>query len=352
MALCLSLTVGGGISTFKQSLLEQAIVLGIDGSAAGGASWDDQFAAQRSLLGIDAAAWQEAGAIQTADLQLVPMAYQLTEEPELPLDDEVVEGPAEELVEEEAKKEEEPPPPAKPQVLTHIVQSGETLWDIAKAYGTDVNTIAQLNNMGNVHRLSVGQQLSILTVVGVLHTVEQGETLWDIARMYNVGQEKIVEANELANPNSVQVGQQLIIPGARERAQRYQLVRNGVLQQAFSWPMKGRISSRFGMRWGRMHYGLDIAAPTGTAVRAAAEGRVTFSGRRGGYGYLVIIDHGKGIETRYAHNSKLLVKAGDRVERGQIIARSGNTGNSTGPHLHFEIRYRSKAVDPLKYLIR
>ena len=101
-----------------------------------------------------------------------------------------------------------------------------------------------------------------------------------------------------------------------------------------------------------MHYGLDIAVPTGTPIRAAAAGRVTFAGRRGGYGYLVIIDHGKGVETRYAHNSKLLVSAGDRVERGQIIARSGNTGNSTGPHLHFEIRYRAKAVDPYKYLIR
>lgn len=349
MALFLSLTVGGGISTFQQTLLEQAVLLGIDGAAAGGASWDDQFAVQRTLLGFDVSAWQEDGELQDAELQLVPMAYQLTEEPELPLNDEIVEEPVEE---EEEEKQEEPPPPAKPQVLTHIVQSGETLWDIARAYGTDVNTIAQVNNMGNVHRLAVGQKLAILTVVGVLHTVEQGETLWDIARMYSVGQDKIIEANEIANPHSVRVGQQIIIPGARERVQRYQLVRNGVLQPSFSWPMRGRISSHFGMRWGRMHYGVDIAAPTGTSVRAAADGRVTFAGRNGGYGNLVIIDHGKGVETRYAHNSRLLVSVGAWVERGQIIARSGNTGNSTGPHLHFEIRYRAKAVDPIKFLIR
>ena len=90
--------------------------------------------------------------------------------------------------------------------------------------------------------------------------------------------------------------------------------------------------------------------PTGTIVRAAADGIVTFSGSNGGYGLLVRIDHGDGVETRYAHNSRLVVKAGQRVKRGQIIAYSGNTGNSTGPHLHFEIRLRGVAYDPLKYI--
>ncbi|MFY9203617.1 MAG: M23 family metallopeptidase, partial [Limnochordia bacterium] len=128
------------------------------------------------------------------------------------------------------------------------------------------------------------------------------------------------------------------------------LVVNGQLQRAFDWPVRGRISSNFGMRWGRMHNGLDVAVVTGTPVRAAADGRVTFSGSMGDYGLLVIIDHGNSVETRYAHNSRLVASVGQQVKRGDIIAYSGNTGNSTGPHLHFEIRYRNTPVDPVKYL--
>ena len=99
-----------------------------------------------------------------------------------------------------------------------------------------------------------------------------------------------------------------------------------------------------------MHNGLDIAVSTGTQVKAAADGRITFAGWNGGYGILVIIDHGNGIETRYAHNSRLNVKVGQRVTRGETVAYSGNTGVSTGPHVHFEIRYRNNPVNPQTYL--
>ena len=95
---------------------------------------------------------------------------------------------------------------------------------------------------------------------------------------------------------------------------------------------------------------IDLAVPIGTTVRAAAAGKVIFSGTQSGYGRLVIIDHGNGITTRYGHNSKLLVSVGQWVEAGERIALSGNTGNSTGPHLHFEIRINGSSVDPLKYL--
>ena len=258
-----------------------------------------------------------------------------------------------EVVLEEPPEEPEPPKP-KPLTLTHVVESGQTLWDIAKLYDIDIDTIVAANELNDPQRLQVGQNLTILTVKGALHTVRPGDSVWDIARAYQVKTQEIVEANELLNPASLRVGQRLVIPGAQAvAAQRYQLVAsNGQLRRAFNWPAQGRISSRYGTRWGRMHYGLDLAVSTGTPVRAAADGRVTWSGARGTYGNLVIIDHGHKIETRYAHNSRLAVRVGDSVKRGQVIAHSGNTGRSTGPHIHFEIRYRGKAVDPEKYLMR
>lgn len=240
-----------------------------------------------------------------------------------------------------------------PLVVTHTVQPGETLWDIAQRYNIDIDTIVAANEITNPERLTVGEDLKILTVKGALHTVQKGESLWEIARIYRASTQEIIDANHLQNPSSLRVGQELVIPGAQSyAARRYRLVsRSGQLQRAFSWPVRGPISSPFGPRWGRMHEGLDIAVVTGTPVRAAADGRVTWSGYRGSYGKLVIIDHGYGIETRYAHNSRLVVRRGSRVKRGQVIAYSGNTGRSTGPHLHFEIRYRGKPVDPQKYLV-
>jgi murein DD-endopeptidase MepM/ murein hydrolase activator NlpD len=113
------------------------------------------------------------------------------------------------------------------------------------------------------------------------------------------------------------------------------------------WPTEGVLTSRFGMRWGAMHQGIDIGAPTGTPIYAANDGTVIFSGNQGGYGKMVIIDHGEGFQTAYAHQSRLLAVSGDRVLRGQIIGMVGSTGNSTGPHLHFETRFKGTAVDPL-----
>ena len=119
---------------------------------------------------------------------------------------------------------------------------------------------------------------------------------------------------------------------------------------SFRWPLTGRISSKFGPRWGKEHQGIDIAVSEGTNVRAAAGGTVLRAFNNGGYGLFVEIDHGSGWVTRYAHNSKLLVKPGQEVVRGEVVALSGNTGNSTGPHLHFEIRRGGTPVDPQLYL--
>jgi murein DD-endopeptidase MepM/ murein hydrolase activator NlpD len=118
----------------------------------------------------------------------------------------------------------------------------------------------------------------------------------------------------------------------------------------FEYPTRGKLTSRFGTRWGRMHAGIDLAASTGTPIRAADGGKVTFAGWNGAYGYSVIIDHGGNRTTLYGHCSKLLVSAGESVYQGQHIANVGNTGRSTGPHLHFEIRVNGVAKNPLNYL--
>ena len=118
-------------------------------------------------------------------------------------------------------------------------------------------------------------------------------------------------------------------------------------------PVSGTITSRFGAVSSRRvsrHTGLDIAAPTGTAIKAAAGGTVTFSGYKGSYGYMVVINHGNGVETYYGHCSKLYAKLGQTVSQGQVIAAVGNTGNSTGPHLHLEIRLNGVAYNPQNYL--
>ncbi|MCI8397399.1 MAG: M23 family metallopeptidase [Clostridia bacterium] len=119
----------------------------------------------------------------------------------------------------------------------------------------------------------------------------------------------------------------------------------------FIKPIRATITSRFGSRWGSTHKGLDYGAPTGTAIKAAAEGTVTFSGwNSGGYGYLVIISHGNGVQTYYGHCSVLTCKVGDYVTPDDVIAKVGNTGDSQGSHLHFEIRVNDVAYNPEYYL--
>ena len=117
-----------------------------------------------------------------------------------------------------------------------------------------------------------------------------------------------------------------------------------------SWPVSGAVTSGFGVRWGRMHEGIDIAVGTGTPVHAAAAGTVIYAGWMEGYGNLVVLDHGNGLSTAYGHNSSLATSVGQTVARGQVIAYSGSTGHSTGPHVHFEVRVNGGPVDPLGYL--
>lgn len=302
----------------------------------------------------------EPGEVQTIPAQdratpaTASLPRQPGEVPGLP-DPDVARDPANPLETEPAEAEPADEPPARPttfQLLKHSVQPGESFWTVSRKYGIDVDTLSAANEGLDPTRLRPGQELVVPNLPGALHTVQPGDTLWDLAQLYRTDLQAIIEVNGLQDPSRLRPGVVLLIPGAQALvAQRLLLVdANGRLRRAFDWPVRGRISSRFGQRWGRMHEGVDLAVNVGTPVRAAADGVVRFAGWNGGYGYLVVIDHGRGIETRYAHNSRLTVKRGQRVTRGTVIAMSGSTGNSTGPHLHFEIRQNGKPVDPLRYL--
>ncbi|MEW5866383.1 MAG: M23 family metallopeptidase [Bacillota bacterium] len=245
--------------------------------------------------------------------------------------------------------------------LTHVVAGGETLSEVAESYGSDVETLAHANGIRNPDVLAAGDRIIVLTGKGVIHTVARGESLSIISLAYQVPIGEIAIANHLLVRGSLTPGATLIIPGAspprpasqrnsRSLASRSSPSRDLPAVGLLRWPLQGEITSDFGRRRGRLHCGIDIAAEPGRCVAAAASGEVTYAGRRGGYGLLVVIDHGGGLETWYGHNSKVLAGAGSQVAAGQPISVLGSTGRSTGPHLHFEVRTNGRPQNPLRFL--
>jgi murein DD-endopeptidase MepM/ murein hydrolase activator NlpD len=236
-------------------------------------------------------------------------------------------------------------PPVKVHIQKHIVAAGENLSTIAENYHIDVATIEYANNL-TTELLEVGQELIILPGKGVLHQVNSGDTLWALAKQYQVDLEVLRSANDVPN-DQITVGDSIFIPGGRSRSEP--AISRG-MESRFIWPTTGPISSPFGYRWGRLHAGIDIANDEGTSVQAARTGKVTFVGWYGGYGNAVMIDHGQDVVSLYGHLSKYYVQVGQVVQRGQTIAAIGTTGNSTGPHLHFEVRQYGKPVNPMTLL--
>ena len=251
----------------------------------------------------------------------------------------------------------EPPPEiesAPPEIKTHIVRAGDTLSAIAVTYNIDVGTILSANP-GTTALIHPGDELKILPEKGVYYEVKAGDTLWRIGRDYNITVEAIVKANNKATDQIV-IGESIFIPGARyarvesRMEQRAQPAVSRARPSGFSWPAGGQLSSPYGWRWGRMHTGIDIANELGAPVVAAAAGQVIWAGVKGGYGYTIIISHGNGYTTLYGHLNDFFVARGQQVRRGQRIGSVGNTGNSTGPHLHFEILVNGEPVDPMRIL--
>jgi murein DD-endopeptidase MepM/ murein hydrolase activator NlpD len=249
------------------------------------------------------------------------------------------------------------------EIQVYAVKAGDTVLAIAARYGLQPETIMWANSAleSNPDRLAIGDQLNILPVDGVLHVVKPGDTLSGLAAKYKVGVEQILgyEANELTDPNAaLKIGAQVVIPGGSKPFVTPQ-IDTGVRtvdapsdaikgSGSFSWPTSGNITQQF---WGG-HRAIDIGSWVGAPVKSADSGYVVLAGGgwNGGYGNHVIVDHGNGFATLYAHMNSIFVRAGESVSRGQQIGTVGNTGNSTGPHLHFEIRYQGSPRNPFNWL--
>lgn len=259
----------------------------------------------------------------------------------------------------------------------HKVLVGETLADIAKLYSMTEDELLEDNKNVDPKKLEVGSTLTIKQNAPVLtvkitemvtydkvveHEVEKKKTkdiykgdketkqkgkdgLNEITARITTVNGEVIEEDNLVTTVKKEPVKEIILVGTKKRPAT-------VGSGKFAWPASGgyTLTSNFGSRWGRTHEGIDLGCSVGTDVLASDGGTVTVAGYSGAYGYLVEIDHQNGMVTRYGHNSSVLVNVGDKVYKGQHIAESGNTGRSTGPHIHFEIRVNGTAQNPLNYL--
>ena len=275
------------------------------------------------------------------------------------------------------------------------VLPGDTVYAISRRTGASPQSIIALNSLRAPYTLSVGQTVRvpsnavppshvaisqpaapIQTVAAPresAHLVRPGDTLYSISRATGVGVAEIAQANNLRAPYSISIGQELRLPGGttpttmqREAAAAPKMtgdvadIARTISYEApapkksglFDWPVQGAIIGSYGLSTaGKRNDGVNIAAPVGTPVRAAGDGEVVYRGSElDGYGNLILIKHEDGFVTAYAHNDAMLVKKGDRVRQGQVIAKVGQTGSASEPQLHFEIRQNLKAVDPVALL--
>ncbi|ADQ14944.1 LysM peptidoglycan-binding domain-containing protein [Halanaerobium hydrogeniformans] len=249
---------------------------------------------------------------------------------------------------------------------TYTVRRGDTLSQIAARNNLKAEEIIAANDISSEF-IREGQELTLpnsstnqqsssnrddsgeSSDSTITHEVQPGEAISVIAQIYGTKASEIRENNDLEG-DRIYAGQELVIKGASK---------SGPLRlqsDSLIWPVRGRVTSEFGWRDHPVrnerlfHNGLDIAVPTGTEVKAAASGRVVNSGWMNGFGYTVVIDHGNNVETLYGHNSRLLVSRGENVQQGQKIALSGNTGMSTGPHLHFGVLRNDEPLNPRDFL--
>lgn len=253
------------------------------------------------------------------------------------------------------------------ETITHAVQEGETLSSIAERYNLQVSTIVWENAIDEKTKLKPGQTLRILPEDGVRHKVSRGETIFSIAKKYGLEDEAEAQAilnypfNEFLNDETFELatGQFLMVPGGEKKDQPTIVPVTRVAQRltpdagsvtatgAFVWPASGKITQ--GYRF--YHKAYDIANRSGGPILAADSGTVIVAGwTSSGYGNHIMVDHGNGYVTLYAHLSLIQVREGQRLNRGDVMGQMGSTGRSTGTHLHFEIRRGGILLDPSGFL--
>lgn len=250
------------------------------------------------------------------------------------------------------------------EIIEYPVEDGDTLSSIAQKFGISQEAIKWANDMDSVDTIKPGQKLKILPVSGVGHIVKSGDTLESVAKRYEAEPQAILDFpfNDVPDDFKLTVGQVLIVPEgippeakATPRpktqtsfAQGPQTTFSAPGGGSFMWPTAGGISQNFA--W--YHPAIDVANRAAPAVYSAAGGTVVVAGWPDNYGYgnRVVVDHGNGYQTLYAHLSNIYVSTGQSVSRGQSVGKMGSTGRSTGIHLHFEIRFKGIAVNPLAIL--
>ena len=237
---------------------------------------------------------------------------------------------------------------------TYKVKSGDTISGIAKKFGlTNISTLISVNDIGNVRQLGAGQKLKIPSMDGIIYTVKNGDSLNSIASANKIRLENLLDVNELTS-ETLTVGQQLFLPGVGLDQKTLQS-RMGELfmlpiSAKFRWtsPYGWRADPFTGVR--SFHTGTDMACPEGTPILAAMSGRISEVGNNRTYGNYIIINHGNGYQTVYAHMSKAISKKGQWVTQGSKIGLVGSTGYSTGPHLHFMVYKNGNRIDPMTVL--
>ena len=237
---------------------------------------------------------------------------------------------------------------------TYKVQSGDTIGGIARKFGlTNVSTLISVNDISNVRQLAAGQKLKIPSIDGIIYTVKSGDSLAGIVEKNKVKLKELLDVNDLSS-EVLKAGQQLFLPGASLD----QKTLKTAMGDRFILPVsaKFRWTSPFGWREDPIahvksfHTGTDMACPTGTPILASMSGKVITTGVNRVYGNYVIIDHGNGYQTLYAHMSKIIASKGQWVSQGTRIGLVGSTGYSTGPHLHFTVYKNGKMVNPMTVL--
>jgi len=279
-------------------------------------------------------------------------------------------------------------PAGKPGVRIHHLQAGETLWSVARKYQTTVTNLMILNRLSEASNLAAGRELYVPAVGpapvppvptgpadggSATYTVQKGDSLWSISRSVGVTVNDLISWNDLGDLTAIPAGTVLkirppvrpspppITPPARPTARptarpvARPTARPPSGQTVFDWPLKGKVDKTFGWYEGRPHTGIDIVGPLGASVKAAAAGTVIFADTMRGYGKVIIIDHGNEYFTVYGNLLETLVAKGTAerpvaVSRGAVVGRVGATVEGPTPHLHFEIRKKNKAINPLKFL--
>jgi murein DD-endopeptidase MepM/ murein hydrolase activator NlpD len=279
----------------------------------------------------------------------------------------------------------------------HKVRSGESVYAISRKYKVSIRDVIALNNLEPPYTLNIGDNIRVPRALGPrVHVVQKGDALFLIAQKYNVSVSALAKINRVRAPYRIHVGQKLVLPNtgsfaqrgnsevraaakskkkkigkqtrkskagkkkSRKKKSRGRVARAPELKapprssSRFLWPVRGKVISKFGSKGKGLHNdGVNIAAVEGAPVRAAENGVVAYGGSElGGFGNLILIKHSGNFVTAYAHNSTLLVRTGQRVRRGQTIAKVGKTGAVGRPQLHFEIRKGRRPVNPLRYLTK